>query len=348
VGSADGGAPALTAAAIAECVGGTVVGDGARVVRVVSTLRAATPDSVAFLADRRYADEARASAAGVVLVTAALQEAVAPGATRVLVEAPHQALVTLLPLLYPEPPRPLGVHPTAVVDPSVVLADGVTVGPYAVVEAGAELGTEAWVGPHCVVGRGVRIGAGSRLVDHVTCYPGTRIGARVTVHAGSRLGSDGFGYAFTDGAHRKIPHVGGCVIEDDVEIGANCTIDRGSVGDTVVGAGSKLDNLVHVGHNVRVGRLCLLMAHVGVAGSATLGDGVVLAGQSGVSGHVTVGAGARIAAKSGVISDVPPGETWSGFPARPHQEQLRGYAAVRRLSVVARALEAMAADRGAS
>jgi UDP-3-O-[3-hydroxymyristoyl] glucosamine N-acyltransferase len=348
VGSADGGAPALTAAAIAECVGGTVVGDGARVVRVVSTLRAATPDSVAFLADRRYADEARASAAGVVLVTAALQEAVAPGATRVLVEAPHQALVTLLPLLYPEPPRPLGVHPTAVVDPSVVLADGVTVGPYAVVEAGAELGTEAWVGPHCVVGRGVRIGAGSRLVDHVTCYPGTRIGARVTVHAGSRLGSDGFGYAFTDGAHRKIPHVGGCVIEDDVEIGANCTIDRGSIGDTVIGAGSKLDNLVHVGHNVRVGRLCLLMAQVGVAGSATHGGRRACWRAVRVSGHVTDRRGRAHRRQAGVISDVPAGETWSGFPARPHRERC---AATRPCGACRRgagARSGMARERGAS
>jgi UDP-3-O-[3-hydroxymyristoyl] glucosamine N-acyltransferase len=169
------------------------------------------------------------------------------------------------------------------------------------------------------------------LVAQVTCYRGTTVGDRVLVHAGARIGSDGFGFVFTDGAHRKIPHVGGCVIGDDVEIGANCTIDRGSVGDTVVGAGTKLDNLVHVGHNVRIGKGCLLMAQVGIAGSAILEDGVIVAGQAGVAGHLRVGRGASIGAQSGVLTSVPDGAQWSGFPARPHKETLRGYAAVRQL-----------------
>jgi UDP-3-O-[3-hydroxymyristoyl] glucosamine N-acyltransferase len=150
---------------------------------------------------------------------------------------------------------------------------------------------------------------------------------------------------FRDGAHRKLPHVGRCVIEDDVEIGANTTVDRGSVDDTVVGAGTKIDNLVHVGHNVRIGRLCLVMAQVGIAGSARIEDGCVLAGQAGLGGHITVGAGARIGGQAGVFGDVPAGETWSGYPARPHREALRAQAAVFKLPSLLRALERLVSER---
>ena len=147
----------------------------------------------------------------------------------------------------------------------------------AVVGAGARIGEGAWVGASCVVGSGVSVGARSRLHPHVTLYPGSVIGERVTLHSGARIGSDGFGFVYQDGAHQKIPHVGRCVIGDDVEIGANSTVDRGSIDDTVIGAGTKLDNLVHVGHNVRIGRLCLFMAHVGISGSTHIGDGVIFA-----------------------------------------------------------------------
>jgi UDP-3-O-[3-hydroxymyristoyl] glucosamine N-acyltransferase len=160
-----------------------------------------------------------------------------------------------------------------------------------------------------------------------------------------RLGSDGFRYAFADGAHQKIPHVGRCVVEDDVEIGANTTIDRGSIDDTVIGAGTKIDNLVHVAHNVRIGRLCLIMAQVGVAGSVRLGDGCVLAGQVGVSGHHTIGDGVRLAAQAGVFGDIPAGETWSGYPARPHKESLRSHAALFKLSGMIRELERLVEGR---
>jgi UDP-3-O-[3-hydroxymyristoyl] glucosamine N-acyltransferase len=193
------------------------------------------------------------------------------------------------------------------------------------------------------VGVGVEIGADSRLFPGVTLYPGTRLGARVALHSGVRAGSDGFGYVFARGAHQKIPHVGGCVIEDDVEIGANTTIDRGSIGDTVIGAGTKIDNLVQVGHNVRIGKLCLLMSQVGIAGSATIEDGVILAGQAGLGGHITVGKGARIGGQSGVFGDVPAGATWSGYPARPHKESLRATAANFRLAGLVGRLERMLA-----
>jgi UDP-3-O-[3-hydroxymyristoyl] glucosamine N-acyltransferase len=169
----------------------------------------------------------------------------------------------------------------------------------------------------------------------------------VVVHSGARIACDGFGYVFREGRHEKIPHVGGCVIEDDVEIGANSTIDRGSIDDTVVGAGTKIDNLVHIGHNVRIGRLCLIMAQVGIAGSSRVGDGVILAGQVGLSGHLEVGDGARLGAQAGVFGNVPAGESWSGYPARPHREALRAHAALFKLSGMIKQLERLVGDRHA-
>jgi UDP-3-O-[3-hydroxymyristoyl] glucosamine N-acyltransferase len=189
------------------------------------------------------------------------------------------------------------------------------------------------------------VGADSRLHPGVVLYPGARVGDRVQLHAGVRVGSDGFGYVFRDGAHQKIPHVGRCIVENDVEIGANTTIDRGSIDDTVIGAGTKIDNLVHVGHNVRIGRLCLIMAQVGVAGSARIGDGVIVAGQAGLGGHIEIGDRARIAGQSGVFGDVPPGESWSGYPARPHRESLRATAALFKLTSIIRALEKLVSGK---
>jgi UDP-3-O-[3-hydroxymyristoyl] glucosamine N-acyltransferase len=189
------------------------------------------------------------------------------------------------------------------------------------------------------------VGDDSRIYPGATLYPGTAVGARVRIHAGVRLGSDGFGYVFRGGAHDKIPHVGRCVVEDDVEIGANSTIDRGSIDDTVIGAGTKIDNLVHVAHNVRIGRLCLIMAQVGIAGSVHVEDGAILAGQVGISGHHTIGAGARLAAQAGVFGDIPAGETWSGYPARPHREALRAQAALFKLPSLLRGIERLLGER---
>ena len=252
-----GGQPSLTAADVARLVGGRVVGDGdgaTRVIRRVAPIDRATPDELSFYASARYAPLFERSAAGVVLVAPPLADAPgAPDAVRIVVDRPHEALLAVLPVLYAPPDRPVGVHPTAVLGRDVTLGADVAVGPFAVIGDGATLGDRAWVDAHCTVGAGVEIGADSRLFPGVTLYPGTRLGARVALHAGVRAGSDGFGYVFARGAHQKIPHVGGCVIEDDVEIGANTTIDRGSIGDTVIGAGTKIDNLVQVGHNVRIG-----------------------------------------------------------------------------------------------
>jgi UDP-3-O-[3-hydroxymyristoyl] glucosamine N-acyltransferase len=219
----------------------------------------------------------------------------------------------------------------------------VSIGPYVVIGDGATIGARSRLDAHAVVGAGVSIGEECRLYPGVTLYSGTQLDARVRVHAGARLGSDGFGYVFREGQHAKIPHVGRCIVERDVEIGANSTIDRGSIDDTVIGAGTKIDNLVHVAHNVRIGKLCLLMAQVGIAGSVRVEDGVILAGQAGIAGHVTIGRGARIAAQGGVFGSVPAGETWSGYPARPHREALRAQAAMFKLPSLIRALERLLA-----
>jgi UDP-3-O-[3-hydroxymyristoyl] glucosamine N-acyltransferase len=211
----------------------------------------------------------------------------------------------------------------------------------------AVIGDDVDIAPHVVVGAGAKIGNSSRLFPHVTLYAGTELGSRVVLHSGVRAGSDGFGYVFADGAHTKIPHVGRCIIGDDVEIGANTTVDRGSIDDTVIGAGTKIDNLVQIGHNVRIGRLCMIMAQVGIAGSARIEDGCVIAGQAGLGGHITIGRGARIAGQSGVFGDVPAGESWSGYPARPHRESLRATGAMFKIAGMMKRLEKLLEEKEA-
>ena len=288
------------------------------------------------LADRRYATDLPGCGGRALLVSEALSGLEGGPVDRLVVEDPHAALIDLLPLLHPEPPREPGVHPAAVIHASVVVPERAGVGPHAVICAGATLGEGVWIGANCVVGEGVAIGAETVLYPNVTLYAGSVLGDRVVVHAGARIGVDGFGYVSSGGEHRKLPQVGGCVVEDDVEIGANCTIDRGSIGRTVIGAGSKLDNLVHIGHNVTIGPGSMLVAQVGVAGSTRTGAGVAMGGQAGISGHLRIGTRAQIAAQAGVIGDVGPGQVVSGYPARDHRTYLRAMASLMRLPELVR------------
>ena len=321
---------ALTARALAELVKGELRGDGAVEVGRIASLDRAGPSDASFLASPRYVAQLSVSNAGVILMTPAFADLPTTARARVLVANPHEAVQALLPALYDIAPAEPWIAPTARIGRGAIIEEGVRIEDYV------------------VIGDGVRVGTGSRLYPHVTAYPGTEIGARCIIHSGARLGSDGFGYVFQGGRHVKIPHVGRCIIGDEVEIGANTTIDRGSIDDTVIGAGTKIDNLVHVAHNVRIGRACLLMAEVGVAGSAHIGDGVILAGQVGVAGHVTIGSGARIGGQACVMGDVPPGETWSGYPARPHKQSMRAVAAMFKLAPVAGVLERLARRAGAN
>ncbi|HET7188141.1 MAG TPA: UDP-3-O-(3-hydroxymyristoyl)glucosamine N-acyltransferase [Gemmatimonadaceae bacterium] len=343
-----GGPPALTASAIAAAVNGTLRGDPSVVVTAVAPLDRAGPQHVTFLANAKYAPLFAECAAGVALVTPALAETPGRSAARVVVDKPHEAMLTLLASLYPEPDHAPGVHPTAVLGRGARLGEGVAIGPYVVLGDGAQVGAGTRLDAHVAVGAGASIGAQCHVYPGVTLYPGTILGDRVRIHAGARLGSDGFGYVFRAGRHDKIPHVGRCVIESDVEIGANTTVDRGSIDDTVIGAGTKIDNLVQIAHNVRIGRLCLIMAQVGIAGSVHVGDGAILAGQAGIAGHHTIGAGARLAAQAGAFGDVPAGETWSGYPARPHREALRAQAALFKLPSLLRGLERLLGERSES
>jgi UDP-3-O-[3-hydroxymyristoyl] glucosamine N-acyltransferase len=336
------GARSLTADAIAHLVRGTLHGDGATVVTAIAPLERAGPTDLSFLSGAKYTDAFAVSRAGIVLVPADLAELPGPSTVRIVVDRPHEALAAVIPQLYRATiPARSGIHPTAQIGTGAQLGREVSIGPNAVIGHGAIVGDRSIVGANSVVGDGVRIGSDCVLWPGVVLYRGTELAERVFVHAGARLGSDGFGYVFRDGGHQKIPHIGRCRIESDVEIGANTTIDRGSIDDTVIGAGTKIDNLVHIGHNVRIGRACLIMAQVGISGSARIGDGCVIAGQAGLGGHISVGDGARIGGQSGVFGDVPAGETWSGYPARPHRESLRASAALFRLAGMMKRLERM-------
>ena len=333
------GLRALTAAFIATAVGGTLTGDDTASVTAVAPLDRAQSHHVTFLASAKYAPLLAVADAGVLLVAPALADTPGRARARVVVANPYEAMLSLLTALYPTARHAPGVHPSAVVGRGATLGDDVSIGPFVVIGEGARIGARVRLHAHVVVGPGVEIGEDSELFDGVTCYAGTSLAARVRVHAGARLGCDGFGYVFRDGAHEKIPHVGRCLVESDVEIGANSTIDRGSIDDTVIGAGTKIDNLVHIAHNVRIGRHCVIVAQVGISGSVQVEDGAVLAGQVGVSGHLTIGKGARLGAQAGVFGDIPAGETWSGYPARPHRQALRAQAALFRLPSLIRALE---------
>jgi UDP-3-O-[3-hydroxymyristoyl] glucosamine N-acyltransferase len=338
------GASTITAAAIAALVGGELEGDGSAVVTGVASLDRADEFDLSILASAKYAPMLAESKAGVVLIDPQFREAAGNPRARILVGQPLEKLLVVLPKLYVDHRPPAAIASTARIGSRVGLGRDVSVGEHAVLEHDVRLGDGATIGANCVIGAGTTIGAGSRLWPGVTVYPGATLGARVNVHAGARIGCDGFGYVFRKGGHHKIPHVGGCIIGDDVEIGANTTIDRGSIDDTVIGSGSKIDNLVHIAHNVRIGERCLIMAQVGIAGSALIGDDCIIAGQAGLGGHITIGKGARIAGQAGVFGDVPAGESWSGYPARPHRESLRATGALFRLAGMMRSLEKLLED----
>jgi UDP-3-O-[3-hydroxymyristoyl] glucosamine N-acyltransferase len=341
--------PELSIHELARVTGGRAFGDPERRVRGVAPLDEAGPEHLSFVANPKYFAYIGATRAGALLVPDGVEAALPEGAAGVRVADAHVALSRVLPLLHPEPAPPAGVHATAVLGADVTVGEGASVGPYAVVGDGSRLGDGCRVGAHVAIGAGCSVGAGAVLHPHATLYGGTVVGDRAVIHSGARLGADGFGFVFEGGEHRKVPQVGRCVIEADVEIGANTTVDRGSIGDTVVGRGSKLDNLVHVGHNCRLGRGVIVVAQVGISGSTKVGDFAVLGGQAGIGGHLTIGAQARIGAQAGVTADVEAGATVSGYPARPHREALRAQAAVFRLPALLKRIgeiERMLTGRG--
>lgn len=278
----------------------------------VAAIEDATPGTLTFLAGRRHEAHLASTRAAAVLLTRDAPPAPLPV---LRVTHPYLAFVDAMELFHPsERPAP-GVHPTAVVAPGAAVGPGATIGPYVVIENGARLGRDAVLHPHVTIQRDARIGdaftAHARAVVRETVV----IGDRVTLHAGAVVGSDGFGFVPQPSGHRKIPQLGTVVLEDDVEIGANSTVDRATLGATRIGRGSKIDNLVMIGHGCQLGPGCLLAAQVGLAGGTRLGAGVMLGGQVGASGHLSIGDGAQVAAQSGIHRDIPAGAIYGGYPA---------------------------------
>jgi UDP-3-O-[3-hydroxymyristoyl] glucosamine N-acyltransferase len=333
-------------AELAGLVGGRVEGDPERVVEAIRSLETAGPRDLSFLKDPRYRGQAAASAAGALLVGPSLADAAVLGRDLLVADDPSYALARLLAVLHPEERRPPGVHPTAILEPGCAVDPEAHVGPYAVIGAGSRIGAGAAVLAFVAVGRDCAVEEGAVLHPHAVLYDGTEVGARSIVHAGVVLGADGFGYATHGGAHHKVPQIGRVVLESDVEVGANTTIDRAALGETRIGAGTKIDNLVQVGHNVRVGRHCILCGQAGIAGSARLGDGVVLAGQSGVSGHIELGDGVQVAAKSAALSSLAAGSVVAGIPAVEMRKWRRQTVLLARLEEMSRRVRALEKQLG--
>jgi UDP-3-O-[3-hydroxymyristoyl] glucosamine N-acyltransferase len=298
----------------------------------IAPLEAAGPEEVSFLENRKYLPQLAATRAGAVLLAPEYAAKVPAGCLALVTKTPALGFARVARLFHPPAaPRP-GIHPTAVVEPGAVIGAGCEIGPYAVIGAGAELGAGCVVGPHGVVGPGTVLGEGCRLHAHASishCVAGRR----VVLHPGARVGQEGFGLVPTpEGRFETMPQLGRVLLGDEVEIGANSTIDRGAQGDTVIGQGTRIDNLVMIGHNVRIGRGCVIVSQVGIAGSTTLGDYVQVAGQVGFNGHVEVGSFVRIGAQAGVMHDVPAKTDIIGSPAMPAREFWKTYARLQKLA----------------
>jgi UDP-3-O-[3-hydroxymyristoyl] glucosamine N-acyltransferase len=312
-----------TLAALAGAIGARAVGDAGRLLHGVAPLRGAGARDVSFVDGRRNLEALRASKAGAVVLAESLLAALPEGAVALVSATPQIAFARVAAVFHPGSGATPGIHPSAVIAPDAVLGAGCEVGPQAVIGAGAVLGArcivaaQAFIGPGCIFGDDCRIMA-SASASHCVA------GHRVTLHPGARVGQEGFGFAPTpDGRFLTLPQLGRVLLGDEVEVGANTCIDRGTLDDTVIGPGTRLDNLVQIGHNVVTGRNCVIVAQAGISGSTTLGDYVTVAGQAGLAGHIKVGSRARIGAQSGVIGDVPSGMDMMGSPAIPLRDSLR-------------------------
>ena len=313
---------------IARLVGGEITGDAEFELRGFSPAYAAKQGDLTFAENESYFRLAEQSAASAVLVDTDYGET---SKIIIRVSSARIAFAKILPLFFPEPEFAAGIHPSAAIAASAEIDPTAHIGPHTAIGERARIGPKAVVEAGCVVGQNCVIGNGSHLFPRVTLYNNTVLGHRVRVHAGAVIGADGFGYVLDGAAHRKVPQVGHVLVQDDVEIGANTTIDRGALGPTVIGRGTKIDNLVQLGHNVVTGEHCILVSQVGVAGSTKLGNYVTIAGQAGVAGHLKIGNRSTIAAQSGVMNHVPEGEKWFGSPARPDRQMKRQMLAMQQL-----------------
>jgi len=305
-----------------------VVGDAAARLKGFAPAEHAQAGDLTFAENEDYFTRAEQSAATAIIADNRFQSA-----KKILIRVPNAriAFAKAMALFFPERTYPAGIHPTAVVAASAKVDSSAHIGPHCVVGERAQIGARSVLQAGAVVGDDSRIGEEVNLFPNVTVYPRTEIGARVRIHAGTVIGSDGFGYVLDNGVQRKVPQVGNVVIGDDVEIGANVTIDRGALGSTVIGKGTKIDNLVQIAHNVEIGAGSIVVAQVGISGSTKLGNYVVLAGQVGIAGHLKIGNQVTVAAKSGVMTDIPDGGKWLGIPAQPDKQTKRQLIAIQHL-----------------
>lgn len=310
---------------------GRVIGDAKTLIRGVSSLDRAQPGEIAFVEGAKQLAFATQSKASALIVAAEATVADLRGKPGIVVENPRLAFAVALDIFYPQPVHTPGIHPTAVLGKNVQLGEGVSIRPH------AEIGDEVMIGAGTLIEAGVHVGPGTTIGEqcfiapNVVIYRHTRIGDRVRIHGGSVIGADGFGYVLHQGQYVKIPQVGNVIIEDDVELGANVCVDRATIGSTVIGRGTKVDNGVQIAHNDRIGKHVILTGHVGLSGSVTIGDYAMLGGKAGVVDHITIGAQAKVGAASVVIRDVAPGQSVWGYPARDMHETKKQMAALARL-----------------
>ncbi len=317
--------------AVAAAAGSAVPEEDCRITGLAA-LEAAGPSEVSFLGASRHAALLEATRARAVLVAQGMEAHVPSGCAALVVPDPFAAWAQVAALFHPQPAPRAGIHRTAVVESCATVDPSAEIGPHAVIEAGARIGPRCRIGPGAVIGAGVVIGADARIGAHVSISHAV-LGDRVTVFPGARIGQDGFGFTASAQGFVTTPQLGGVEIGDDVQIGANATVDRGALRSTVIGAGTRLDNLVQVGHNVRIGRHCAIAAQTGLSGTAEIGDFVVIGGQAGVADHMKVGARARVSAQAGVMSEIPAGASVASSPARPVREVFREIAWVKRMAV---------------
>jgi UDP-3-O-[3-hydroxymyristoyl] glucosamine N-acyltransferase len=305
-----------TLAELAVELNGEVVGDGSTLIKGVAGIREALPGDITFLANSRYESYLNETRASAVICSREPRFASLP---LLQVDNPYLAFQRAVRVFRPDPYRPApGVHASAVVSPEAEIGEGVSIGAHCVIEAGARIGARVVLMPGCFVGTLALVGEDSFLYPNVTLREECVIGARCILHPGVVVGSDGFGFALDRGRYHKVPQVGNVIVGDDVEIGANTTIDRATTDSTRIGEGTKIDNLVQIGHNVVIGRHCIIVAQVGISGSTQLEDFVTLGGQAGLAGHIRIGEGAVVGGQSGVTKSIPAGEVWSGYPATAH------------------------------
>lgn len=323
----------FSARELAEAVGAELYqGElGRRMFVDVAPLSHAQNDQISFLDNTRYTQQFSESGAGACIVRARNIPQAPQGMVLLIAENPYVAYAQIAAMFYPEPSAEVGIHPTAVIHPSATIGKGCAIEPYAVIEAGVEVGEGSSVGAGTVLRRGVSIGKNCRIAAN--CHVAyTMMGDRVIVHPNVAIGQDGFGFATERGHHVKVPQLGKVMIGNDVEIGAGTCIDRGAAPDTIIGDDVKIDNLVQIGHNVRLGKGCIIVAQVGISGSTHLGDFVVVGGQTGIAGHLTIASGTRIAAQSGVMRSVEKAMDIGGAPAMPSREWHRQTLAIKNLA----------------